>query len=101
MSRMPVFAAYQAATTRMVTTESREKRRTKEEGEEGAKWEEEEESFAWRRRGLLFDVDDENGLPKNATAELASTEAEKDEEEVKRAGDDMGGGKNDDGDGFS
>lgn len=55
---------------------------------------------------MSFDVDDdldeeERGFPKNATTELTSEEADdEDEKELTRSGD-KGGGKNDDGDGFS
>ena len=95
ISRMPVLAAYQAATTKKVRTASRERKEAKEEeGEGGAK-----EVFVWRLRNEAdADKDDGNGLPKNAATELTS-EAEAAKGPT-RAGD-RGGGRKDDGDGFS
>ena len=107
ISRMPVFAAYQAATTKKVRRESREIRREKEGGEGAAA--KAEVDFVWRRRDDDDkddddEEDDENGLPKNAATAPTSEEEEEAKEELTRAGDrggGGGGGKNDDGDGFS
>ena len=98
--RMPVLAAYQAATTRKVRTESRERKgRGEEEGVGGFA-----QVFAWRRRDENDDDDDdnvENGLPKNAATEPTSEEEDEAAAELPRAGEDKGGGRNDDGEGFS
>lgn len=107
ISRMPVLAAYQAATTRKVRTESREKREVVEgvvEEEEGGgakevfvvRWREEDDDDEELDEELKF------SLPKKAATELASDDADI---PLTRPGDrgvmTGGGGRNDDGEGFS
>ena len=97
-----MLAAYQAATTKTVTMDSLERKERKEEEEEGAA-----ANFAWRPRRLLLlllfdDADEEEeeeekverGLAKNAKTELTPRTGDS-------GGCGRGGGRNDDGEGFS